>query len=1386
LEVKEQAKGEERPIAEVTVLRERIAELEAAEAERQRAAVATQQRAQELETLFTIASILSLPGNFGVQCRGVLEEVVRVVQAHRVILRMPDEEQPGLRTVSAAGEGLERVPPIPLLPYGQSIGSLAFEQGESIVANDYSSYPGASPRLVAHGVKSATALPIKSGGRTLAMITLTSREPGHFNSNRMRLLAAIANGLGGLLENAGLREETRQQATKIEIIGEVARIVTSTLTIDQVYEQFAAEVKKLVPFDRVNINVIHPATGRFTIKYLSGQEVPGRHVGAVLPLAGTLTSQAATTGITVIRDDFAIGPPRPGDQEYLQVGLRSSITVPLVSKGRRIGSLALRSKRPGAYGPRQQDILERLGVQIAPAVENSLLYGELQASIQEKAVVDEVGRIITSTLDIDQVYEQFATAMKKLVDFERATVNVIDRGNNTYQVKYLFGPGVSSGSKIGAVRPLEPGSCTHYVAITNRTLNRADIAASPMFPDDADFVKAGLRSLIAVPLVSKEVIIGSLLLRGRGPGAYEPREQRILEGLAAQIAPAVENSLLYEELQASVQERVVVDEVARIITSTLDIDQVYEQFAVQMKKLVDFERGLISVVDRDKKTYLIRNLVGPEHPGRPVGVVRPLVEGSCTHYVVTANHSLVRPDLVTSPMFPDDADFVKAGLCSLIAVPLVSKDITIGCLILRGRRTGTYGPREQRVLEGLAAQIAPAVENSLLYEELQERIKGRAVVNEVARIVTSTLDIDQTYDQFVQEMKKLVDFDRTSINLIDHRAGVFLVRYEAGINYPGRRRGDVVPLQGTVTQRIMDTCQTLVQSYDGEVAFAGQPERFQAGLRSGMTVPLVSKDRVIGTLNVSSRHAAAFGKRQQVILEGLAAQIAPAVENSLLFQDVQRLALALEAIGDAVAFLDPKGHVQFINRAVAEMTGYGAAEVQGKPIILVAPASPGSRARGREMLRQAAQGGWRGEVQAVRKDGEELTLNLSMAPVRDQQGSVIGIIGVAQDITERKRMEARIQETSRLISLGELAAGAAHEINNPLTVVAGFSQLLMAEDLPQKVRDDLEKIHDAAQRAARIVQNLLSFARKGEPEKQYLDVTAVLDRALAMKEHDFRVSNIQVTCHWSRNLPRTMVDEPQLIQAMLNILANAQQAMAEAQEGGQLVLRASHLRDRRATRLNGRIRISITDNGPGILPEHLPRIFDPFFTTKEVGKGTGLGLSIAYGIVQQHDGDLWAENLPGKGATFHLELPVLGPTKEAAPPPTDLTRTPAKTQRILVVDDEPAIRDLLAKALATEGYEVDMAENGEESWRKMQGQTYGCILLDLKMPGMSGQQLYHRIAKFDQGLAQRVIFVTGDTVSPDTRDFISASGNPAVSKPFKLEDVLRQIRNSLEANSVSQ
>ena len=222
-----------------------------------------------------------------------------------------------------------------------------------------------------------------------------------------------------------------------------------------------------------------------------------------------------------------------------------------------------------------------------------------------------------------------------------------------------------------------------------------------------------------------------------------------------------------------------------------------------------------------------------------------------------------------------------------------------------------------------------------------------------------------------------------------------------------------------------------------------------------------------------------------------------------------------------------------------------------------------------------------------------------------------------------------------------------------------------------------------------------------------------------------------------------------------------------AHGGGQLVIRAGTSEDQ--------IRISISDDGPGITPANLSLIFEPFFTTKEVGKGTGLGLSICYGIIRQHGGDPWAESEAGKGATFHIELPVLSPENEVMALPSDLQRPLPCAAHLLVVDDEPFIRNMLSKFLEMKHFVVELAEDGGEAWGKLQSTTYDCILLDLKMPGMGGKELYRLIEASDSRVAKKVIFITGDTVNPDTGDFIEAARNPVMTKPFELEDLHLQV-----------
>jgi PAS domain S-box-containing protein len=258
----------------------------------------------------------------------------------------------------------------------------------------------------------------------------------------------------------------------------------------------------------------------------------------------------------------------------------------------------------------------------------------------------------------------------------------------------------------------------------------------------------------------------------------------------------------------------------------------------------------------------------------------------------------------------------------------------------------------------------------------------------------------------------------------------------------------------------------------------------------------------------------------------------------------------------------------------------------------------------------------------------------SVSPIFDAKGEVSGSVHIVRDVTQQKRMEEQLVMTDRLASIGELASGIAHELNNPLTSVIGFSQLLMENDIPDNIKEDLGTVYSEAQRAAAIVKNLLTFARKHAPVKQLSQVNIIIEDVLRLRAYEHKVNNIEVDKRLATNLPEIMVDHFQMQQVFLNIIVNAEAAMLEAHGKGKLVITTE--------RVNSVIKVTFADDGPGIPKENMKRIFSPFFTTKEVGKGTGLGLSICHGIVSEHGGRIYAESEFGHGATFVVELPLNG------------------------------------------------------------------------------------------------------------------------------------------------
>jgi PAS domain S-box-containing protein len=518
-------------------------------------------------------------------------------------------------------------------------------------------------------------------------------------------------------------------------------------------------------------------------------------------------------------------------------------------------------------------------------------------------------------------------------------------------------------------------------------------------------------------------------------------------------------------------------------------------------------------------------------------------------------------------------------------------------------------------------------------------------------------------------------------------------------------------------------------------------------------------------------------------LELFANQVAHTIEERRLDQEVrqstERYRTLVETMHDGIISVDLRERLLFANAALAELVGMPETLLTCRPLGTLLEADDLATFRAETALHQGGRvTGF--EIRLRSRTGELIPVHVSASPFRED-GQLVGCFAVVRDLREQKKGEAekkvmqeQLMQAEKLSALGELISGIAHELNNPLTGVMGYSQLLLNAGASPETEKNLEKIHKEAVRCQKIVQNLLTFARKRAPERRKVDVNALVEATLELRAYQLKVDGVEVTVDLDPDLPPTSGDFHELQQVFINIINNAHHAMIDSHR------RPSRLSLR--TRREGEtVRVSIADSGPGISEEHISKIFDPFFTTKEIGKGTGLGLSLSYGIIKEHEGSIGVTSRPGEGATFTVVLPVRDVVdEEPAQELAEKGRSAVQGSNILVVDDEETILELLESVLESSGHRVETACNGRQALEKIQRADFDIIITDVKMPDMGGDKLYERVSEIKPHLKRRVIFSTGDTVNPVTQALFKATGNPYLAKPFRLEEVDSIIQKVLD------
>jgi two-component system, NtrC family, sensor kinase len=544
---------------------------------------------------------------------------------------------------------------------------------------------------------------------------------------------------------------------------------------------------------------------------------------------------------------------------------------------------------------------------------------------------------------------------------------------------------------------------------------------------------------------------------------------------------------------------------------------------------------------------------------------------------------------------------------------------------------------------------------------------------------------------------------------------------------------------------------------------------------SWLGVPIVAVSRTIGAVAMEGDRTNALDESALLFTRAVLAQAGIALENArlveLLSSGKREWEQTVDAFNQAICYVDPQGLVRRANRVFADLIKLPVTALAGRPWLTLLPP-----AWVEPVARLLAAGATDASAPLEVRAGDRILL-VTAIPSGEPGATVL----LFEDHTEKRRLQEQLLQSEKMSAIGQLIAGVAHDLNNPLASVVGFSDLLAeAADVPPRLAEPLAVIRQEAERASAIVRNLLSFARRQEGDRQLQSIRPILESTHQLLKNQLMAARIELTLEFEPGLPAVEVHANQIKQVFVNIINNAAQAITgmRAKAGGgriEIVTRCEP---------DG-LSVNISDNGPGIPEDVAQHVFEPFFSTKSEGEGTGLGLSICLGIVKEHGGGIRVDPGgagSGRGATFTVELPTgvrSSLSARGAAAAAQASAAPAAAERVerlrvLVVDDEPHILHYMQATLESWGHEVVVARDGSQALKRALMQPFDIIICDLRMPRLGGREMFQTLARMHPTVAERIIFATGDTVRGDTLQFLEELGRPFLQKPFKL-DALRRV-----------
>jgi len=667
-------------------------------------------------------------------------------------------------------------------------------------------------------------------------------------------------------------------------------------------------------------------------------------------------------------------------------------------------------------------------------------------------------------------------------------------------------------------------------------------------------------------------------------------------------------------------------------------------------------------------------------------------------------------------------------------------------------------------------------------EELNRRLSELFSLQELSYVLSDSLELDRIVEQVVRYAVRFLDAQGALLALLGDAPSDPL-RIAAA-------EGTLAPLRGQKIQG--DDAGLLARSTGREhlelIRNSGsEPTEIVKGFQAAAAaaVPLRSHGIVIGTLVITDPREGVFVPEDIRLLSTLATHAAVVIANARFFEMVRRAKeqweTAFDALSEGIAVVDDEGRVRRSNRALADLLKTPLPNVVGTPLGEALLGKPNAL----QDLLVATRRGDRPAPLVARSErlGRAVRVNAARIPGAATEQSIVVMV---EDVTEQQALETQLVQSEKLAAVGQLVSGVAHELNNPLTSIAGLSEFLLEQkELGKKDRGHLQVIQEQAERASRIVRNLLTFARKGGAERVPVDLNDVIRRTLSLTSYDLKLKDIAVERELSGALPDVFGDRHGLQQVVLNLVTNAAHAVAENPRERAREITVS-------TWFDGQVHLRVADTGPGIPDDVAQSVFTPFFTTKEPGKGTGLGLSITYSIVESHGGQITLEPRgPRGGAAFRVDLPP-APADAVRPALTPVHGTPALNagstvkRTILLVDADPAVQRTIKALFARDGHDVEVAGDPQHALDLAERGGFDLVITDARAmaPGKRGTLLAEELVTRMPALRDRIIVATGD-VRPTTEETLARLGVRYVRKPFNLRDLRLEAARLWEATALS-